>query len=153
MQDKIGNSSYDNVEYGMERTSQTPIQIDPFAEDMYEEATSENIDEVYTKRNIMNVMNDLYEKSEYFEKYGGGKLKKVERADVFGIYYYFKDELKKLNSYNIVQIFLVIAEFFDLNYRTLYNDILTLEDKVEILDKLSDDYGLENQFAKSNPLF
>jgi hypothetical protein len=153
MQDKIGNSSYDNVEYGVERTTQTPIQIDPYAEDMYEEATSENIEEIYVKRKMMDVMNEIYEQSEYFSKYGGVKPKKVERSDLFGIYYYFKDELRKRSEYTIVQIFITIAEFFDLNYRTLYNDILTLEDKVEILDHLSDEYGLERQFAKSNPLF
>jgi hypothetical protein len=153
MQDKIGNSSYDNVEYGVERTAQTPIQIDPYAEDMYEEATSENIEELYVKRKMMDVMNEIYEQSEYFSKYGGVKPKKVERSDLFGIYYYFKDELRKRSEYTIVQIFITIAEFFDLNYRTLYNDILTLEDKVEILDHLSDEYGLERQFAKSNPLF
>ena len=153
MQDKIGNSSYDNVEYGVERTTQTPIQIDPYAEDMYEEATSENIEEIYVKRKMMDVMNEIYEQSEYFSKYGGVKPKKVERSDLFGIYYYFKDELRKRSEYTIVRIFITIAEFFDLNYRTLYNDILTLEDKVEILDHLSDEYGLERQFAKSNPLF
>ena len=153
MQDKIGNSSYDNVEYGVERTTQTPIQIDPYAEDMYEEATSENIEDIYVKRKMMDVMNEIYEQSEYFSKYGGVKPKKVERSDLFGIYYYFKDELRKRSEYTIVQIFITIAEFFDLNYRTLYNDILTLEDKVEILDHLSDEYGLERQFAKSNPLF
>jgi len=153
MQDKIGNSNYDNVEYGVERTTQTPIQIDPYAEDMYEEATSENIEEIYVKRKMMDVMNEIYEQSEYFSKYGGVKPKKVERSDLFGIYYYFKDELRKRSEYTIVQIFITIAEFFDLNYRTLYNDILTLEDKVEILDHLSDEYGLERQFAKSNPLF
>ena len=153
MQDKIGNSSYDNVDYGVERTTQTPIQIDPYAEEMYEEATSENIEDIYVKRKMMDVMNEIYEQSEYFSKYGGVKPKKVERSDLFGIYYYFKDELRKRSEYTIVQIFITIAEFFDLNYRTLYNDILTLEDKVEILDHLSDEYGLERQFAKSNPLF
>ena len=153
MQDKIGNSSYDNVEYGVERTTQTPIQIDPYAEEMYEETTSENIEDIYVKRKMMDIMNEIYEQSEYFEKYGGKKPKKVDRSDLFGIYYYFKDELRKRNEYTIVQIFITIAEFFDLNYRTLYNDILTLEDKVEILDHLSDEYGLERQFAQSNPLF
>lgn len=153
MLDKIQNSGYDNVDYGMERTTQSPIQIDPYAEDMFEETTSENIEELYSKRNMMTVMNELYEQSEYFDKYGGTKPKKVERGDLFGIYYYFKDELRKKHEYTIVQIFITIAEFFDLNYRTLYNDILTLEDKVEILDHLESEYGLERDFARSNPLF
>jgi hypothetical protein len=97
-------------------------------------------------------MDDLYHESEYFEKYGNN-LKKIERGDMFGIYYHFKDELMKKNEFSIIQIFCAIAEFFDLNYKILYNDILTLEDKVKIPDQLEKEYGLEKQFTKSKALF
>jgi len=53
----------------------------------------------------------------------------------------------------LIKIFCAIAEFFDLNYKILYNDILTLEDKVKILDQLEKEYGLEKQFTKSKALF
>ena len=152
IEDKIIDNSFDKVEYGVERTTQASIAISPFIEDRYEESVSENIDEIYTRRNLTKLMDDLYHESEYFEKYGNN-LKKIERCDMFGIYYHFKDELMKKNEFSIIQIFCAIAEFFDLNYKILYNDILTLEDKVKILDQLEKEYGLEKQFTKSKALF
>lgn len=152
MEDKIFNNAFDNVDYGTERTTQSSIQINHMVEDRYEESTSEHIDEVYIRRRMMEIMEEIYKKSEYYEKYGN-KLKKVDRADMFGVYYYFKDELEKYNEFTIIQIFCTIAEFFEFNYKTLYNEILTLEDKVNILEHLSEEYGLEKQFASSKSLF
>ena len=172
--DKIFENSFDKVEYGVERTTQASIQISPFVEKQYEESVSENIDELYVRRRLMRIMYDLYLNSEFFEKYGQKQhidaskdssslqyddlvynpvLKKIERGDLFKIYYYFKDELQKHHEFSIIQIFCTIAEFFDLNYKTLYNDILTLEDKVNILEHLEKEYGLDKHFARSKALF
>lgn len=172
--DKIFENSFDKVEYGVERTTQASIQISPFVEKQYEESVSENIDELYVRRRLMQIMYDLYLNSEFFEKYGQKQhidaskdsstlqyedlvynpvLKKIERGDLFKIYYYFKDELQKHHEFSIIQIFCTIAEFFDLNYKTLYNDILTLEDKVNILEYLEKEYGLNKHFARSKALF
>ena len=152
IEDKIIDNSFDKVDYGVERTTQSSIQISPFVEKQYEESVSENIDEIYTKRRLMDIMDNLYKGSVFFNKYGKN-LKKIERSDLFNVYYHFKDELKKYNEFNIIQIFCTIAEFFDLNYKVLYNDILTLEEKVIILDALEKEYGLERELNKSNALF
>ena len=174
IEDKIFENSFDKVEYGVERTTQESIQISPFVEKQYEESVSENIDELYVRRRLMQIMYELYLNSEFFEKYGQKKhidasrdssslkyedlvynpvVKKIERGDLFKIYYYFKDELNKYHEFSIIQIFCTIAEFFDLNYKTLYNDILTLEDKVNILEHLEKEYGLDKHFARSKALF
>lgn len=174
IEDKIFENSFDKVDYGVERTTQASIQISPFVEKQYEESVSENIDDLYTRRRLMRIMYDLYIDSEFFEKYGQKRhtnivkdastiqhddlvynpvVKKIERCDLFKIYYYFKDKLQERNEFSIIQIFCTIAEFFDLNYKTLYNDVLTLEDKVTILDYLEKEYGLDKQFTKSKALF
>ena len=152
MVDKIINNSYDAVDYGQEALSQSPIAINPLVSDQYEEATSENIEDIYTRKKLYNQMSELYEASEFYEKYGQD-CKKLEKADISNVYYTFKHQLLEKNDYNLVQIFTTIAEFFDLNYKTLYNDIISLEDKAEILEILRDMYGLESQFAKSKKLF
>ena len=152
VEDKIFNSSYNNVDYGADMTTQQQITVDPCVENQYEENLSDDMDEVYTKKKLHEDMARVYEQSPYYEKYGKSD-KRIERSDVFDIYYSFKEKLIVLQEYTIVQIFCEIAEFFDLNYKTLYNDILTLEDKVEILDSLSEKYGLQKQFAKSKRLF
>ena len=152
MVDKIINNSYDAVDYGQEALSQSPIAINPLVSDQYEEATSENIEDIYTRKNLYNQMSELYEASEFYEKYGQD-CKKLEKADISNVYYTFKRQLLEKDDYNLVQVFTTIAEFFDLNYKTLYNDIISLEDKAEILEILRDMYGLESHFAKSKKLF
>ena len=152
MVDKIINNSYDAVDYGQEALSQSPIAINPLVSEQYEEATSENIEDIYTRKKLYNQMSELYEASEFYKKYGQD-CKKLEKADISNVYYTFKHQLLEKNDYNLVQIFTTIAEFFDLNYKTLYNDIISLEDKAEILEILRDMYGLESQFAKSKKLF
>ena len=152
MVDKIINNSYDAVDYGQEALSQSPIAINSLVSEQYEEATSENIEDIYTRKNLYNQMSELYEASEFYEKYGQD-CKKLEKADISNVYYTFKRQLLEKDDYNLVQVFTTIAEFFDLNYKTLYNDIISLEDKAEILEILRDMYGLESQFAKSKKLF
>ena len=97
-------------------------------------------------------MAEFYEASEFYAKYGQD-CKKLEKADISNVYYTFKHLLLEKDNYNLVQVFTTIAEFFELNYKTLYNDIISLEDKAEILEILRDMYGLDNQFAKSKKLF
>ena len=152
LEDKIINNSYDAVDYGQEALNQSPIAISPLVSEQYEEAISENIEDVYTKKKMYNQMAELYEASEFYAKYGQD-CKKLEKADISNVYYTFKHLLLEKDNYNLVQVFTTIAEFFELNYKTLYNDIISLEDKAEILEILRDMYGLDNQFAKSKKLF
>lgn len=150
LEDKILNNDYNSVDYGTEKGS--AIAISPFVSDRYEESISENIEELYLRKRVNEKLVELYEASPYFKKYG--KEKKLEKADIPEIYYTFKAELRKDASYSLVQIFCAIAEFFELNYKTLYNDIISLEDKAEILENLRESYGLETQMTtKSKRLF
>ena len=152
LEDKIINNNYDNVDYSYDFTSYTPIAVSPLVSDRYEDALSEDISDLYTRRHIYEDVAEIYEASPYFQKYGK-ETKKLEKRDVSDIYYTFKDELKKKDSYSLVQIFCAIAEFFELNYKTLYNDIISLEDKAEILEILQRSYGLESTLSSSKKLF
>lgn len=152
VEDKIFNSSYNTVDYGNDSGLQPQISVSPFVEDLYEENLSDDMDDVYTRKKLHEDMAKLYEDSSYYGKYGKSD-KKIERADIFDIYYTFKEKLLESQEYTIAQVFCEIAEFFSLNYKTLYNDILTLEDKVKILDDLSEKYGLQKQFSESKRLF
>lgn len=152
IEDKIINNSYDNVDYGTERSSQSPISIDPAAESFYEENTTEHIEDLYTRKKINEKLHEYYLESPFYEKYKKTP-KKVEKSDFFGIYYYFKDRLMENDEFNIVQIFCAIAEFFDFNYKTLYNEVITLNDKVVLLETLQTQFGLEKEFDNSIRLF
>ena len=147
--DKILNNSFDDVEYGTERTTQQSI---PQVAQMYEESTCENMEDLYTTRKMRNLMSEFFENSPFYEKYSVD-AKKVERCDLYDIYYYFKDRLNEIGEFNSVQVFCAIAEFFDVNYKIMYNDVIALEDKVIILEEMSEMYGLKKRFANVNRLF
>ena len=149
---EIINNSYEDVDYTNDRFTQNTLSIDPMASENYKESLSDDLDEVYNLKQLEETLNDLYEKSPWFAKYGRG-IKKVERGDISGIYYYFKEKLEATKMFNIVHILCTICEFFDLNYKYVYNDIVSLRDKANILESLEEKYGLEDHFKKSVKLF
>ena len=160
-EDKILDSNFDAVEYGAGIYGQQQITINPLISARYEESTTDDIVSLYSRKRIEEDMQFLFETSPFYEKYYSEPLddpdrlgiKKVERADLSDIYYYFKGKLQEKKSYNSVDIFCAIAEFFDLNYKLLYNDILTIADKADVLEVLAENYGLEKKFSKVNKLF
>ena len=66
---------------------------------------------------------------------------------------FFTPEETSVLEFNAVQVFCAIAEFFDVNYKIMYNDVISLEDKVIILEEMSEMYGLKKRFANVNRLF
>lgn len=152
MEDKILNNSYNAVEYGTEGLKGTAISIHPSVAGQYEDSTTEDMEDLHIRRSLNKKMLQLYEESPFYEKYGK-EDKVVERADMGDIYYYFKNKLLEEESYNMVQIFCVIAEFFQMKYKVLYNDVISLGDKAEILDTLKNTSGLMKEFETSHSLF
>ena len=71
---------------------------------------------LYTTRKMRDLMSGFFENSPFYEKYSVD-AKKVERCDLYDIYYYFKDRLNEIGEFNAVQVFCAIAEFFDVNYK------------------------------------
>lgn len=152
LEDKIINNNYNNVEYGSTTLNTSSISVSPMVYDRYEESLCENIEDLYTRKDLFERLLKIYEESPYYAKYGKD-VKKLEKRDIADVYYTFKAKLKEDTSFSLVQIFCTIAEFFDLNYKTLYNDVISLEDKAEILELLQETYGLENTMSKSKKLF
>ena len=153
MEHDFYNSSYDSVEYGKERTVQQSISISPEVSSQYEDITSENMEDVYTRKRMDELMEKFYLESEYVGKFGNDSTRKLDKKDMFELYYYFKEKFKALDEFNAIQIICTIAEFFDMNYKTLYKDVITLEDKVEILEIFEDQKGTDNELKHLNRLF
>ena len=152
VEDKILNNRFNAVEYGTDNLRNNPIAINPMVSDMYEEATTEDIEGMRQRKKLEDTMYQLYIESEFYKKYGNDS-KRIERPDIPLIYAYFKKKLKDIGEYDIVEIFCAIAEFFDLNYKVLYNDIVSLDDKGMILTILDQRNGLENEYEQCDQLF
>lgn len=149
---EIINNSYEDVDYTNDRFTQSTLSIDPMASENYKEILSEDLDEIYNLKQLDEALSELYINSPWYSKYGTN-IKKVERGDMSDIYYYFKERLENTKMFSIVHIFCAICEFFDFNYKYVYNDIVSLRDKAHILEALEEKYGLENYFSKSVKLF
>ncbi len=149
---EIINNSYEDIDYTADRFTQSTLTIDPAISDNYKEVLSEDMEEVYNLKQLDETLNELYENSPWYGKYGRN-IKKIERGDIYDIYYYFKERLENMKMYSIMHIFCSICEFFDFNYKYVYNEIVSLRDKACILEALEEKYGLENYFSQSVKLF
>lgn len=132
--------------------SSTEIRVSSMVESQYIESTTENISDVYVNRTIDEELYKIFVDSPYFEKYNNS-VKKVEKKEIPGLWLYFRDELRKnVKTINTVQIIYAVAEFFNLDYVLLYNDIISISDKSEILETMQNIYGYDSEL-KCNKLF
>lgn len=154
IEDKITNNSFNKVDYGTENLGNvSEIKINPLISDRYEESVTDDISAIFTRNKITEQLLDIFENSKYSKKYTKESCKKLEKSDIEEVYYSFKKELLNNGNYSIVEIFCGIAEFFDINYKLLYNDIISLDDKSKILETLEESYGLKKRYLKSKKLF
>ena len=181
----IYDTAYNNVEYGMDRTRQgSTISVSPYV-DTYEEATTEDITQIYNRQQIYELLAKAFRESPYYEKYGKLQkkrkqrsadvsllndnppiiennikeidvenanttdvnideydFKKIEKGDLTSIYYYFKNILEEHN-FDEMESFCAIAEFFKLNYKLLYDDVISIESKAKILNALKDNFNIK----------
>ena len=148
MEDKILNNSYNTGERNFEEFT-FPIRIDDKISSQYEDQLSDNLVEHRVIKMLEEIIYKLFEKSPFFQKYKNPK--RVDKSDLLKIYYYFKDMLLKEKTFSNMEIFIGIAEFFQINYEQLYTEIGVL-DKEQILKELNKKYGLMNKI-KSKRLF
>lgn len=152
---KILNNSYNNIEYAMERTiKSSTISVDTDACGLYEDATTDDISGAIMKRKLYEIMLEEFNNSRWVEKYGNGNVKKIDKNDISDIFHEFNELLTKKYEYDVVDVFCVIAEFFDLNYTTLYRDIITISHKMELIKALKERYGLSAELGtRKNRLY
>lgn len=147
---KVLNNSYNAVDRETGTTS--AITISPFVSHLYQESVSDDISDLYQSKITDEMMYDLFIESPFYEKYKNS-TKKIDKADSYEIYVYFRDLLsKKIPNINIIQIFFAIMEFFEFNYDKMYNDIISINDRSKILETLENAYGYRSEL-NCNKLF
>ena len=147
-EDKILNNTFNSGELQYENFSQ-PMKVDSRVISLYEDQIGENIIEYRTKKLLDAEIYRIFIDSPYYEKYKNPK--RVDKNDMIKMYYYFKDEVKKIKNFSSMEIFIGFAEFFQINYDQLYNDVGVL-DKESLLKELNEKYGLQNRI-KTKKLF
>ena len=146
--DKIINNAYNSGDIEYENFVGS-IKIHDSVYDLYQDQLSDDISQVRTLKMLEEEMYELFIVSPYYNKYK--KNKKVDKTDLINIYYYFKEKLCLAKKYSNMEIFISIAEFFQVNYEYLYQEVGVL-DKESLLKELSEKYGLQNRI-KTKKLF
>jgi hypothetical protein len=147
----LGNS-YNNKDYGTDINENSTISVAPAASDLYDEATTDDPDEIKRKERLNNLMYDLFTESPWVEKYGGND-KKVEKKDIEKVYTYFHHLIVDINGYNELEAICTIAEFFQMNYKTIYSDVLGEKQKSNLMKLLKEQYGLSKEIRATHKMF
>ena len=140
-EDKIINNSYNTGEIEFEAFSGT-MKIDSRVSALYEDQHSENIAEHRMIKSLSEEIYRLFLESPFYEKYKNPK--RVDKSDMVKMYYYFKELLVVDRSYSSSQIFMGFAEFFQINYDQLYNEIGVM-DKENLLKELNAHKGMKSK--------
>ena len=159
----LGNS-YNNKDFGNDINENSTITVDPSASELYEEATTEDPDELKRKDRLRNLMYDLFKESEWYEKYGAFSIidedgnestndKKVEKKDIKQIYEYFEHFIVDVNGYDELEAICTICEFFQLNYKTIYDNVLPPVKKSNLLRIIKEKFGISKELRKTYKLF
>jgi len=146
-EDKIINNSYNQGEQTYEEFGTMKVHDSVFS--LYEDQLGDNIIENRTLKMLDDEMYVIFEASPYYEKYK--KPKRADGNDRIKMYYYFKQKLLEEKKYTSMEIFIAFAEFFQVNYDQLYNEVGVL-DKESLLKELNEKYGLSNRI-KTKRLF
>jgi len=146
-QDKIINNTYNQGEQSYEELGTMKVHDSVFS--LYEDQLGDNIIENRTLKMLDDEMYDIFKKSPYYEKYK--KPKRADGNDRIKMYYYFKQQLLQERKYTNMEIFIAFAEFFQVNYDQLYNEVGVL-DKEGLLRELNEKYGLTHKI-KTKRLF
>jgi hypothetical protein len=146
-EDKIINNSFNSGELKYQEFTQS-IKVDSRVAGLYED----QLGDVLEHRTIQ-VLNDLiykiFKDSSYYEKYKNPK--RVDKNDMIKMYYFFKEEIKKERDFSAMEVFIGFAEFFQINYDQLYNEVRVL-DKESLLKELNEKFGLDGRI-KTKRLF
>jgi hypothetical protein len=147
-EDKIINNSFNSGEVSFQEFTQA-IKIDSRVSDNYEDQLGDVIEHRSMKA-LNDIIYDIFKDSEFFEKYKNPK--RVDKNDMIKMYYFFKAEIAKGDkTFSSMEKFIGFAEFFQINYDQLYNEI-RVSDKEDLLKELNEKYGL-NKKIKTKRLF
>ena len=146
-EDKILNNSFNSGELNYKEFTQT-IKVDGRVSNLYDD----QLGDILEHRTI-KLLNDellrIFEDSPYYEKYKNPK--RVDKNDMVKMYYYFKEKVTEVKNFSPMEMFIGFAEFFQINYDQLYNEVRVL-DKELLLKELNEKYGLGNRI-KTKRLF
>jgi len=107
--------------------------------------------EYYRTDQLINLISELWNETTWEEQFG--QIKKIPKQHLSEIFTHFVTNLAD-QTYSNCEMFVGIADFLDVNYKTLY-DMIPPVYKIEILKEIDEKYKIldKNEFVSSVSLF
>jgi hypothetical protein len=106
---------------------------------VFDSEFTDNSYESYEKSELQKEIYAIFIEAPFYEKYS--RIKQVPKNDMAKIYYYFADPIRKKNRFTIIDIFIEISNFMNLNFKDMFHNLLPL-DKQLIIQELDNIYGI-----------
>lgn len=97
--------------------------------------------DVFRYEQLSEIILDLWEKSTWYNKFG--KKRRIPKEYLGEIFFCIRKDISD-QTYTHIEIFTGIADFFNLNYKALY-DMIAVSSKIELLKELDDKYNIFNK--------
>lgn len=111
-EDKIFNNRYNTGEVHYEAFGKIQVHDKFVPREFFDE---------YAESELQHDLYRIFMAASFYEEYA--KSKKVVRSDVAKIYYYFDENIKNTKSIPAVEKFIAIAEFMNIPYELLYDEL------------------------------
>lgn len=128
------------------------ISINSDMDSQYDYALTDDPILLNDRKNTADQLYQIFKSSPYYKKYSDS-TKKVDKDDIFDIFYYFKNELKKKKTVSAYEFMLAINEFFDFNYDYIWNNVASVDMKSEILEDMYKNMGKRKEMEHQIRLF
>lgn len=118
---------------GNEQTFSGTISVHPDMDKTYDYVLTSDPVSLQEQKQTQEMLYEIFKESPYFDKYNGKKqdssvayAKKIERSDVQGLFFYMKEKIEERQQMNISELMMHICEFFELNYKFVLDNVLTV---------------------------
>jgi len=120
------------------------VEYEPFPKIRID--TPENLDilEDYNALEMQKELLRIFQSAPFYESYVTNR--KIPKGESCKIFYHFETELKITKDIRTMEVFLLVADFMEMKYETLYKEI-SIKHKEAILKDMDEEYGI---FKKKN---
>jgi hypothetical protein len=128
-EDKIFNNRYNTGE----------IDFEPFPRMRIDTPDSFDVISEYNGLELQEVLLEIFKKAPFYENYT--EIKKIPKGEYCKLFYYFEEELTKSRDMRMMEKFIAVADFMEMNYDILYKEI-SVKHKESILKEMDEEYGI-----------
>jgi hypothetical protein len=126
-----------------------PMKINDSVTHLYEDLIADDLIVYRSNKMLEEFMYEIFLQSSFYNKYKNPK--RIEKSDVNKMFYYFKDKILEKQIFSAYDIFRCFAEFFQINYELLYNEI-SISNQEDVLKDFDKIHQISHRF-KSQRLF